>query len=67
LLQNAPLGRSRKNQVGLKLYGTRQLLVYVDDNLLGDNISTIQRNTEGSKEAGLEVSTERSDTILTER
>jgi hypothetical protein len=50
----------QENQVGLKLNGTHQLLVYVDDvNLLGDNIDTIQKNMEilieASKEVGLEV------------
>jgi hypothetical protein len=54
-----PLGRSR-NQVGLKLNGTHQLLAYIDDvNLPGDNIDTIKKNTEtvidASKEAGLEI------------
>jgi hypothetical protein len=35
-----------ENQVGLKLNGARQLLVYTDDvNLLRDNIDTIQKNT----------------------
>jgi hypothetical protein len=48
-------------QVGLKLNGTHQLLVYVDDvNLLGDNI---KKNTEtlieASNEVGLEVNTEK--------
>jgi hypothetical protein len=46
--------------VVLKLSGAHQLLVYADDeNLLGDNIVTIKKNTEtligGSKKAGLEV------------
>jgi hypothetical protein len=37
----------QENQVGLKFNGTYQLLAYVDDvNLLGDNIDTINKNTE---------------------
>jgi hypothetical protein len=37
----------QENQVRLKLNGTHQLLAYADDvNLLGDNIGTINRNTE---------------------
>jgi hypothetical protein len=37
----------QKNQVGLKLNGTHQLLAYADDvNLLEDNIDTINKNTE---------------------
>jgi hypothetical protein len=54
----------QENQVGLKLNGTHQLLAYADDvNLLGDNIDTINKNTEtlmdASKEVGLEVNVEK--------
>jgi hypothetical protein len=39
--------KAQENQAGLKLNGTHQLLVYVDDlNLLGDNIDTILKNKE---------------------
>jgi hypothetical protein len=55
--------------MGLKLNGTHQLLVYVDDvNLLGDNIDTIKRNTQilidASKEVGLKVNTEKTNYML---
>jgi hypothetical protein len=52
----------QKNQVGLRLNGIHQLLVYTDVNLLGDNIDTIKQNTENaidaSKEVGLEINRE---------
>jgi hypothetical protein len=54
----------QENQVGPKLNGTHQLLVYAADvNLLGDNIDTIMKNTEtlidASKEVGPEVIVEK--------
>jgi hypothetical protein len=59
----------QENQGELKLYGTRQLMVYVDDvNLLGDNIDTKKKNTEtlidASKQVGLEVNIEKTKYIL---
>jgi hypothetical protein len=55
------------NQVGLKLNGTHQQLVYSDNvNLMGDNTDTIKKNTQTdtSKEVGLEVNTEKSKYML---
>jgi hypothetical protein len=40
------IGKVGGNLVGLKLNGTHQLLSYADATLLGDNIKTIQKNTE---------------------
>jgi hypothetical protein len=59
----------RENQLGLKLNGTHQLLVYADDvNILRDNIDTIKKNTEtsivASKEVGLEVNKEKTKYML---
>ena len=51
------------NQKDLKLNGTHQLLVYVNDvNILGENVYTINKNTEmflvAVEEIGLEVNVE---------
>jgi hypothetical protein len=67
-----PIGKSKENQVRLKLNGTLQLLTYTDDvNLLGDNIDTIRKNTEtlinASKEVGLEVNVEETKYMLLSR
>jgi ribosomal protein S2 len=58
--------------VGLKLNGTQQLLVYVQDvALLGDNIDIIKRNTQSlidaSKEVGLKVNTEKTKYMFLSR
>jgi hypothetical protein len=58
-----------ENQVGLKLNVTHQLLAYADDvNLLGDDIDTINRNTEtliyASKELGLQVNVQKPKYML---
>jgi hypothetical protein len=55
--------------MGMKLNGTHQLLAYADDvNLLGDNIHTINKNTEilidASKEVGLDVNVEKTKYML---
>jgi hypothetical protein len=59
----------QENQVGLKLNGTHQLLVYADNvNLLEDNLDTIKKNTEtlidASKEVGLELNVEKTKYML---
>jgi hypothetical protein len=62
----------QENQVGLKFYGTLQMLVYADDvNLLGDNVDTIKKNTEtlidAIKGVGLEVNAEKTKYMLLSR
>ena len=54
---------------GLKLNGTHQLLVYVDDvNILGGSVHTIQKNAEAlvvaSKEIGLEVNADKTNYMV---
>jgi hypothetical protein len=61
--------RVQEYQVGLKLNGTNQWLVYADDlNLLGDNRDTIKNNretsTDDSKEVGLDVNTKKTKYTL---
>jgi hypothetical protein len=58
--------------VGLKLNGTHQLLAYADNvNLLGNNIDTINENTESlihaSKEVGLEINVEKTKYMVHSR
>jgi hypothetical protein len=49
----------QENQVGLKVNGSHQLLVYADVNLLEDKIDIIKKNIEtlidGNRDVGLEV------------
>jgi hypothetical protein len=62
----------QKNQPGLKLNGTHQLLVYADDvNLLGDNIGSMKKNIvtliDASKKVRLEINTEKTKYMLLSR
>jgi hypothetical protein len=56
----------------MKLNGTHQRLAHADDvNLLGDNINTINKNTQtlidASDEVGLEINVEKSKYMLVAR
>jgi hypothetical protein len=62
----------QENQLELKLNGTHQFLAYVDDiTLLGDNIDSINKNTEtlidASKEVGLEINVKKTKYMLLSR
>jgi hypothetical protein len=59
----------QKNQVGLKLNGTHQLLAYADDvNLLGDIIEEITETLiDASKQVGLEINVEKTKDMLLSR
>jgi hypothetical protein len=62
----------QENQVGLKLNGTHQLLIYADDvNLLGDNRNTIMKDTETLsgviKAVGIDVNAEKTKYMLLSR
>jgi hypothetical protein len=59
-----PIRKVQDNQVGLELNGTYHLLAYADDvSLLGDNIDTINKNTEtlidDSNAVGLKINVEK--------
>jgi hypothetical protein len=64
--------RVQEKQEGLIPNGAHQFLTYADDiNILGENIDTIQKNTEvmldASKEVGSEVNSEKTKCMLMSR
>jgi hypothetical protein len=65
LALESTIRKVQENQMGLKLSGTLQLLIYADDvNVPGNYTGTIQKNTDSlidaSKEVGLEVNAKKS-------
>jgi len=64
--------RVQVNQVGLKLNGTHQILVYSDDvNILGGSVHTLKENAEAmvvaSTEIGLEVNADKTKYMVMSR
>jgi hypothetical protein len=58
----------QENQVSLKLNGTHHLLVYADDNLMGNSINTVKGNAEtlleSSRDTGLEINAEKTKYMI---
>jgi len=63
--------RVQVNQDGLKLNGTHQPLVYVDDNILGGRVHTIKKNTKAlvvaSNKTGLEANADKTKWMIMSR
>jgi hypothetical protein len=63
--------RAQINQVGLKLNGTHQLVVYAYVNTLGGSLYTIQENAEplvvAGREIGLEVDADKTEYMVMSR
>jgi hypothetical protein len=61
----------QENEASLEFNGTHQLLVYVDDNLLGNSVNTIKENsetlTEASGDIGLEINAEKTKYMIRSR
>jgi hypothetical protein len=72
MLLEYAIRKVQENLVGLKLNETHQLLAYANDvNVLGDNIDSINKNTEtlidASKKVGLEINIEKTKYMLLSR